>query len=251
LMRECISQILVFYGNGLERIMNILMNEGSTASTKILNDLLGDSFINGLLIIHDLHPFDLQTRLNLALEKVRPYIQSHGGSVELLSLTDGTARIKLSGSCKSCASSSVTLELAIKQTIEEMCPDLLQLNVEGIEAINGNDHGSLKSEQHLTQGWTQLNGVSDLASGQMKFADVNGTQLVICKINDELFAYKNCCPACDLPLSAGNIEGEVISCRLGHRFDIRHAGICIDDKDIHLDPFPLIKENGMVKISVS
>src|SRR5215472_3174555 len=47
LMRECISQILVFYGNGLERIMNILMNEGNTASTKILNDLLDDSFING------------------------------------------------------------------------------------------------------------------------------------------------------------------------------------------------------------
>ncbi len=250
LMQECVNEMLTFYGNGLERIMNILMNEGNGAATKILNDLMEDNFISGLLIIHDLHPLDLQTRLNLALEKVRPYIHSHGGSVEIIELKDGKAKIRMSGSCKSCASSSVTLELAIKQAIEESCPDLLQLDVEGIEhSKNGHDH-NIKAENISSPGWKQVSGVNDLSNGEMKFIDLNGAQLVICKVNDQLYAYKNNCPACDMPLSTGKIEDGIISCRLGHRYDIKHAGVCVDDKDIHLDPFPLLKENGAVKVSV-
>ena len=249
LIRECIAEILTFYGNGLERIMTVLINESNVTATKILNNLLEDSFINGLLIIHDLHPFDLNTRLNLALEKVRPYIESHGGQLELLSLQNGIAKIKLSGSCKSCASSSVTLELAIKESIEENCPDLLQLDVEGVSPSLSGIHNA-KTERSPASPWKQVNGLADLSNGDMKFIELNGVQLAICKIGDQLFAYRNCCPACDLPLTSGKIDGESVSCKLGHRYDIRRAGVCVDDPDIHLDPFPLLEDNGVVKISV-
>ena len=59
-------------------------------------------------------------------------MESHGGNVELLSLEDGVARISLRGSCSDCAASSVTLELAIKQALEEAAPDLEGLEVEGV-----------------------------------------------------------------------------------------------------------------------
>ena len=59
-------------------------------------------------------------------------MESHGGNVELLSLEDGVARISLQGSCSDCAASSVTLELAIKQALEEAAPDLEGLEVEGV-----------------------------------------------------------------------------------------------------------------------
>ena len=59
-------------------------------------------------------------------------MESHGGNVELLSLQDGVARISLQGSCSDCAASSVTLELAIKQALEEAAPDLEGLEVEGV-----------------------------------------------------------------------------------------------------------------------
>jgi Fe-S cluster biogenesis protein NfuA len=77
-----------------------------------------------------LHPVDLATRLQEALEKVRPYLESHGGNVELLGLEDGFARLSLRGACKTCPSSSVTLELAVRKALEEACPDLLGFNVE-------------------------------------------------------------------------------------------------------------------------
>ena len=67
-----------------------------------------------------------------ALDSVRPYMDSHGGNVELLSLDDGVARIRLRGSCSDCSASSVTLELAIKQALEDAAPDLEGLEVEGV-----------------------------------------------------------------------------------------------------------------------
>ena len=59
-------------------------------------------------------------------------MESHGGNVELLSLEHGVARIHLRGSCSDCSASSVTLELAIKQALEEAAPDLEGLEVEGM-----------------------------------------------------------------------------------------------------------------------
>ena len=67
-----------------------------------------------------------------ALDTVRPYMESHGGNVELLSVDDGVARIHLRGSCSDCSASSVTLELAVKRALEEAAPDLAGLEVEGM-----------------------------------------------------------------------------------------------------------------------
>ena len=83
-------------------------------------------------LIHDLHPIPLEQRVQDALDSVRPYMESHGGNVELLSLEHGVARIHLRGSCSDCSASSVTLELAIKQALEEAAPDLEGLEVEGM-----------------------------------------------------------------------------------------------------------------------
>ncbi len=75
-----------------------------------------------------------------ALDTVRPYMESHGGNVELLSLERRASRgSRLRGSCSDCSASPVTLELAIKQALEEAAPDLEGLEVEGVapQTING------------------------------------------------------------------------------------------------------------------
>ncbi len=248
MMQECMQEVLSFYGHGLERILGIISKGNNTAAKDIYNNMLGDSFVNGLLLIHDLHPFDLRTRLNLALEKVRPYMDSHGGSVEIISLEDGIAKLKLNGNCKGCPSSSATLELGIKQAIEENCPDLVGLEVEGATTLNTSSNG--KQSTHSSQGWKTISGVDKLGNGEMKPVEISGTQLIVCKVNDHLYAYRNICPACDLPLNTGKLEENIISCKLGHSYDIQQAGKCMIDDDLHLDPFPLLQENGSIKIAV-
>ena len=63
-------------------------------------------------------------------------MESHGGDVELLSLEDDVARLRLQGHCKTCPSSTVTMELAIRCAIEEACPDPTGFEVEGVEPVS-------------------------------------------------------------------------------------------------------------------
>lgn len=128
LLQECLQSLLAFYGDGLSRILKQVQASGAEGK-KILDRLLKDQTISGLLLIHGLHPVPLETRLRGALEKVRPYMQSHGGNIELLSLDNELARVRLQGTCKTCPSSSVTLELAVRRAVEEACPDLAGFEV--------------------------------------------------------------------------------------------------------------------------
>jgi len=129
LFEECLQSVLALDGDGLARLLEIVRESGSHGQ-ELLPRFAGDPAISGLLLVHGLHPVDLATRLGNALDKVRPYLESHGGNVELLSLSDGFARLRLRGACKTCPSSSITLELAVRKALEEACPDLVGFNVE-------------------------------------------------------------------------------------------------------------------------
>ena len=83
-------------------------------------------------MIHDLYPVPIEERVVRGARHVRPYMESHGGNVELLGIEDGVAKLRLEGSCKSCRASSSTLELAVRQALEEAAPDLLGMDVEGV-----------------------------------------------------------------------------------------------------------------------
>jgi Fe-S cluster biogenesis protein NfuA len=135
LLQDCLQSLLAFYGEGLSRIVAHLEAANGEAGP-ILDRMLQDQAISGLLLIHGLHPVPLETRFHAALEKVRPYMQSHGGNIELLSLENDVARVRLQGTCKSCPSSTITLELAVRHAVEEACPDLLGFEVEGAVAEN-------------------------------------------------------------------------------------------------------------------
>lgn len=249
MIQECVQEILSFYGNGLKRILDIISKGNSSASKDIYNNLIDDSFVSGLLLIHDLHPLDLNTRLHIALEKVKPYMDSHGGSVEIISLENGIAKLKLSGHCKGCPSSASTLELGIKKEIEENCPDLLGLEVEGLVAPAVHSENGKASSQS-SGGWKEIDNVSLLKNGTMKVVEVSGKSLLILRVNSKLYAYRNECPACGVLLNNGNLEGAEIRCNLGHRYDVHLAGKCTDDPEIHLEPFPLLEVNGTVKVNV-
>ncbi|MGH2929552.1 MAG: NifU family protein, partial [Solirubrobacteraceae bacterium] len=124
---ELVAAVVGLYGEGLARIMQAVGDGAgagdAAAAPPLAASLAQDPLVATLLLIHDLHPVGLRQRVDQALDSVRPYMESHGGDVRLLSLQDGVARISLRGSCSDCSASSVTLELAIKQALEERAPD--------------------------------------------------------------------------------------------------------------------------------
>ncbi|HVV72459.1 MAG TPA: hypothetical protein VHI52_13335, partial [Verrucomicrobiae bacterium] len=55
LTRECLQSLLALYGNGLARILS-LVQEDSVHGAEILDRLIHDPEISGLLLIHGIHP---------------------------------------------------------------------------------------------------------------------------------------------------------------------------------------------------
>ena len=133
-VQELIGTVLELYGAGLERVLGIVDDAGDDA-LPLRQALLDDGVVSSLLLIHGLYPITLEERVVEALDSVRPFLASHGGNVELLSVEDGVARLRLEGSCNGCPASAETLENALKEAIDATAPDLLGLQVEGVVGL--------------------------------------------------------------------------------------------------------------------
>ncbi len=96
LAQELVASVIAMYGDGLARIMDVIAGAREAGAT-ILDELSQDGAVASLLLIHDLYPIPLEERVLEALDTVRPYMESHGGNVELVELRDGVARLALRG----------------------------------------------------------------------------------------------------------------------------------------------------------
>jgi Fe-S cluster biogenesis protein NfuA len=112
-----------------------ILRDDEPAGPMILGRLTTDPLVEGLLLLHGLHPVDVDTRIQQALDRVRPYLGSHAGGVEYLGVdADGVARLQLQGTCHGCASSAITAEHTIQAAVEEAAPEVLEVNIEGVAA---------------------------------------------------------------------------------------------------------------------
>lgn len=127
---ELVRLLMELYGGALGRILEIV---GATPSVNkgVIESLAEDDLVASLLVLHGLHPYDAETRIMRALDRVRPYLGSHGGDVKLLGVTDGVVHLRLEGSCHGCPSSTLTMKLAIEKAIEEAAPEVARIEVEG------------------------------------------------------------------------------------------------------------------------
>ena len=93
----------------------------------------GDPAVAWLL---DLYGIGVEGRAaaEAALEEIRPYIHSHGGSVEILDVEDGDVRVKLAGACSGCTASAITLREGVERALQEHVPGFRALVVEEDEA---------------------------------------------------------------------------------------------------------------------
>src|ERR1700730_13691897 len=133
LVEELLSTVLDLHGEALSRMLTALGPRGEPAADRLRRAMAADELIRGVLLLHGLHPIDLRTRVEGALESVRPYMRSHGGGVELLGVSGDVVRIRLEGHCKGCPSSAMTLKLAVEKAIFEAAPDVAAIDVDAPE----------------------------------------------------------------------------------------------------------------------
>jgi Fe-S cluster biogenesis protein NfuA len=129
--REIVQGVLDLHGAGLERILDHVAAAGESGAA-VLDACVRDEVAAGLLLLHGLHPLELETRVRQALEEVRPRLHAHGGDVELLDVRDGVVRLRLEGNCNGCPSSAVTMRQTVEEAILGKAPDATAIEVEGL-----------------------------------------------------------------------------------------------------------------------
>jgi Fe-S cluster biogenesis protein NfuA len=258
---DLIGAIMELYGDGLRRVVAALQEAGA-AGQEIHAQLVEDGVVASLLLIHDLFPIDLETRVREALATVRPYMESHGGDVELLDIDDGVARLRLEGHCKGCPASAATLELAIKEAIDEAAPDLAGLEVEGVVAPRkppGPSPGLLQIQMPNgdrpapTPTWMALDAAGDVAPGELRTVTLRGVELVVANVDGTLLAYRSACAGCEAGLGDATLSGEILTCaRCGRAFDLPRAGRALGSDEGQLEPVPLLGRAGTaVKVALA
>ncbi len=130
--QELVRLLMTLYGAGLARILQILTLDdvhagrpaGHTAAA-----LRADDLVASLLVLHDLHPEDVETRIARGLERVRPVV---GGTVTLVGLSDGAAHVKVEAPPRTDAAPLVDLHRLIESVIQAVAPDVERVEVEGL-----------------------------------------------------------------------------------------------------------------------
>jgi Fe-S cluster biogenesis protein NfuA len=65
----------------------------------------------------------LREQVRRVLERVRPYIQSDGGDIELVDIVGNHANVRLTGHCVGCPTAHLTLHLGIEMAIRQEIPE--------------------------------------------------------------------------------------------------------------------------------
>lgn len=70
----------------------------------------------------------MKEKVEAALNKIRPSLQADGGDVELIEVTsDGVVKVKLTGACRGCPMSQMTLKAGIEKVIKQEVPEIKEV----------------------------------------------------------------------------------------------------------------------------
>lgn len=121
---------------GIQRAIEDLHREALTRlvksikqeSIKALGQAVEDEIVYGVLLYHGLVKSPLQLRVQTALDRVRPRLQSHYGDVELVDIKlPDTVEVRLTGTCSHCSGSELTLSQLVQESVQDNCPEIKQV----------------------------------------------------------------------------------------------------------------------------
>jgi Fe-S cluster biogenesis protein NfuA/nitrite reductase/ring-hydroxylating ferredoxin subunit len=188
---------------------------------------------------------------------VRPYLGSHAGGVSFLSVDpDGVARLRLSGSCDGCASSTVTVSLTIEEAVRAAAPELTGIVVDGevqsspvLQIGRRPETSPAPAVTHSV--WRHPSAAELPHEGEVTSVQLGGSHVMAARIEGTYYAYVDRCPACEASLVSSTLRGSVLTCASCEgRYDVRLAGRAVDGSGRHLDPLPLLDDASGIRVAL-
>lgn len=240
------SAIEEFHKLGLTKIVQKL--KGDPRGKELLFELVDEPAVYALFAMHGLVRADIRTRVARVIDMVRPYMQSHGGDVELVDVEGSTAWVRLSGACHGCSMSAQTLRNSVEEALREHVPEITA--VEQVPNEPTPAFVPLSSLTASSTGWEPGPLAEEVLEGKPFRLELASAPVVLLRIGDKLQAFRNSCAHMGLPLDGGRVDLEsgVITCPWhGFRFDCL-SGECLSAPQAQLEAFPLRIEEGRIYV---
>ncbi len=123
---ELIQSILTLHGAGLERMLDLVAASGQPGEI-LIRRLASDPLVSSLLVLHNLHPEDLETR-------VRQFLAKQSVQAEFVSVFEGVVRVRVAaGGCHSHGNAAQLLEPLLRDAV----PDATEIVIEESAPQNG------------------------------------------------------------------------------------------------------------------
>lgn len=130
--RELVQVVLELHGGGLGRLLELVAaTEGGPV---LIERLAQDDRVSGLLLLHGLHPQDLETRVSKAIEKLHPHLGVEGARIEDVSIAGAAVRLRVRPGANTAQASAQALKRSIEDAIIEAAPDVEELHIDGLDA---------------------------------------------------------------------------------------------------------------------
>jgi Fe-S cluster biogenesis protein NfuA len=164
-VREQIQELLdwvdVFHREGLGRLVEAMR---SWRGEIFLKSVAADEIAGPLLGLYDLGEgaderdlAEAEAAVGAALDELRPFVESHGGTILVDKIQDGVVHVQMLGSCDGCPSSAATLKGGVEEALRRHWPNFRRLEVvePGADG-DGNGAGSHAGHSHGTEQPVQL-----------------------------------------------------------------------------------------------
>lgn len=224
-----------------------------------------------LLSMYDVGPRDEKIEVEEALDEIRPYIESHGGGLELLDVEDGVVHVRMSGACNGCAGSAITLRRGVEEILRERYEGFKEVvahEPEGAEQGNGQGASApallqieqvggpelLQIEDLRRPVFEQVGTLADLPPGKMSAVEAGGHSILLTNVDGEAYAFRNVCPTDGRSsLEGGRLTGTALVCPWHNcAYDAR-SGKRIDDRSdaASLAVMPVAVRDGAIQVAVN
>jgi Fe-S cluster biogenesis protein NfuA/nitrite reductase/ring-hydroxylating ferredoxin subunit len=206
-----------------------------------------------LLAMYDLAPVDDAVLAEEALDSVRPYVESHGGRVELVGVEDGRVTVRMSGACDGCAASAMTLRRGIEQALREHYSGFKEVVAEEPSAPSPQPSGPklLQIEDLRRPVFEDVGAPGE--PGELRAFEMEGVNVLLANVGGEVYAFRNGCLVDGLPLEGGRLTGEGVLVCPWHNcaYDARSGKRVDDPGEAGLPVVPVALQNGSVRVAVN
>ncbi|MDQ2774284.1 MAG: hypothetical protein M3Y57_05055 [Acidobacteriota bacterium] len=126
---DLLQAVLDFHAAGLDRVMEIVAESGSVGEV-IIEQIAADDLTSSMLLLHDLHPDDLETRVNRAVHKLQDVFASIGAKLSLIAIEPGTVRVQFDSAR---TWSGTPVRASVENAIFQAAPEIGTVVIEGLK----------------------------------------------------------------------------------------------------------------------